>query len=240
MGAKVTRPTIGITIAYDQRRSGYFTLRHDYVRCVEKAGGLPTVLAPGRPEDAPEILDRLAGLLLSGGSDVDPELYGEPRHPRLGPVVRERDDFELALCREALRRDLPMLAVCRGHQVLNVARGGTLLQDIPSDLTGAVDHDRDTDRWERAHEVSIVPGTRLHAVLGMDRIVVNSFHHQAVKDVGDGLVVSARSDDGVVEAIEARGRRFAVGVQWHPEAYWQHGEDFAPLFKALVAPGGGR
>jgi putative glutamine amidotransferase len=202
---------------------------------VEKAGGLPFVLCPGRPEDARDLLERVDGLLLSGGSDVDPVLYGRAPHPKLGPVVRERDDFELALVREALRRDLPLLAICRGHQVLNVATGGTLLQDLPSDL-GSMDHDPRRERWHVAHEVQISPGTLLRQILGRDTVDVNSFHHQAIDDLGRGLVVSARSAaDQVIEGVEMPDRHFVVGVQWHPEAFWDRPAGFTPLFEGLVA-----
>lgn len=229
------RPAIGITIGYDQRRAGLHLLRQDYVRSVENAGGLPFVLAPGRAADAPELLARVGGLLLSGGSDVDPALYGEQRHSSVTHVVRERDDFEIALAREALIRDLPLLAICRGQQVLNVAAGGTLVQDIPAQLGNGIDHDPERERWETAHDVEILPGTTLRSILGRDKLAVNSFHHQSVKDVGRGLVVSARAaGDSVVEGVEAPERRFAVGVQWHPESFWNQPENFAPLFEALV------
>jgi putative glutamine amidotransferase len=229
------RPAIGITIGYDQRRAGLHLLRQDYVRCVEKAGGLPFVLAPGRPEDAPELLERLGGLVLTGGGDIDPSLFGEERHASVTSIVRERDDFEIALARRALQRDLPLLAICRGQQVLNVAAGGTLVQDIPSQVPGDVNHDPERERWETAHDVQIVPGTRLRAILGRDSLAVNSFHHQSVKDVGRGLVVSARSpEDAVVEGLEAPDRRFAVAVQWHPESFWNQRESFSSLFEALV------
>jgi putative glutamine amidotransferase len=231
----VIRPAIGVTIGYDDRRAGLHQLRQDYIRSVEGAGGLPLVLAPGRPEDAPALLDRVNALLLTGGGDLDPALYGEAPHPKLGRIFRERDEFELALCREALRRDLPLLAICRGHQVLNVATGGTLIQDIPSQVRGGADHDSRKERWERAHEVRIFNGTRLREILGRETILVNSFHHQAVARVGEGLLVSARADkDGVVEAIEAPGRRLVLGVQWHPEAFWDRRDGFQPLFEALA------
>jgi putative glutamine amidotransferase len=230
----VTRRAVGITIGYSEKTNEVFALRDDYVRSVEKAGGLPLVLAPGRPEDAGALLDRLDALVLSGGADVDPGQYDEPRHETVTRVLPERDQFELALCREALRRDLPILAICRGHQVLNVATGGTLVQDIPSQLPGAADHDPEKERWETAHEVLVLPGTRLREILGSERVAVNSFHHQAVKDLGAGLVLSARAaDDGVVEGIEMPDRRFVLGVQWHPEAFWDH-EPSDPLFAALV------
>ncbi len=230
------RPAIGVTIGYDDRRTGLLILRQDYIRSVEQGGGLPLVLAPGRPEDAPELLDRIQGLILSGGSDVDPALYGASPHPKLGKVVRERDDFELALVREALDRNRPLLAICRGHQVLNVATGGTLIQDIPSEVTGDVGHDSQRERWERAHPVQVLEGTRLRDILKRGTVSVNSFHHQAIARVGSGLVVSAVSaGDQLVEAVELPDRRFALGVQWHPESFWNREDGFQPLFTALVS-----
>jgi putative glutamine amidotransferase len=235
VSAAPTRPAIGITIGYSSQDVEQFALRDDYVRSVEAAGGLPLVLAPGRPEDAGPLLDRLEGLVLSGGADLDPHLYGEAPHEKLGRVIPERDAFELGLCREALARRLPILAICRGQQVLNVATGGTLVQDIPSQLSGTtVDHDPDAERWATVHRVKIRPGTRLRGILGTDTVAVNSFHHQAVNAPGQGVVVSANADDGVVEGIELPDQPFAVGVQWHPEAFWDHGRSFQPLFEALV------
>ena len=231
----MSRPLIGITIGYSPDDREIFQLRDDYVRSVETAGGLPLVLAPGRPEDAALLLDRLDGLLLTGGADVGPHIYGAEQHPTVVRVLPERDAFELALVREALSHDLPLLAICRGHQVLNVATGGTLVQDIPSELESTVDHDPEGERWHRAHGVRVLPGTRLRAILERDEVAVNSFHHQAVKDVGQGLVVSARATgDGVIEALERPDSRFVVGVQWHPEAFWDKGGAFQPLFEALV------
>jgi putative glutamine amidotransferase len=232
----VRRPAIGISIGNDNRKKDFFALRDDYVRAVEKAGGLPLVLAPGEPEDAAELLAHVDGLMLTGGADVDPELYGEDRHEKTVRVIRGRDRFEIALCRESLSRDMPLLAICRGHQVLNVATGGTLVQDIPSQLEGASDHDPDTERWEPAHDVRVLPGTRLREILGRDHLAVNSFHHQAVNRLGEGLIVSAyAAEDDVIEGIEVPGRRLAVGVQWHPEAFWDHEPNFQALFERLVA-----
>jgi putative glutamine amidotransferase len=231
----VKRPLIGITVGVSTRNRDFFTLRDDYVRAVEKSGGLPVVLAPGRPEDAAELLSRVDGLLLTGGADVDPGLYGEEPHETVTAILPERDAFEIALCREALRRDQALLAICRGQQVLNVATGGTLIQDIPSEVEGAHDHDPERERWETAHPVRILPRTRLREILERETIEVNSFHHQAVRDLGQGLIVSASSTtDDVIEGIEMPGRRLAVGVQWHPEAFWDQPQDFQPLFEALV------
>lgn len=228
------RIAVGVTIG-DSKNPEVFGLRDDYVRALEKAGALPLVLAPGRPEDAAEFLDRVDALVLSGGADVDPALYGEERHRTVRHVLPGRDAFEIALCREALVRDLPTLAICRGHQVLNVATGGTLYQDIPSQVRGAADHDPDIPRHEACHDVAVLPGTRLREILGRDTVSVNSFHHQAVKVLGRGLVLSARgADDGVIEGMEMPDRRFMIGVQWHPESFWDQPRGFQPLFEALV------
>ncbi len=231
----MSRPAIGITIGYDDEEEGIHVLRNDYVRSVERAGGLPLILAPGGPGDAADLLSHVDGLVLSGGSDVDPVFFREAAHPKLGNVVRARDEFELALCREALDKDLPLLAICRGHQVLNVATGGTLVQDIPSEIAGDVDHDPRRPRPERVHEVRILEGTRLRRLLGKETVGVNSFHHQAVRDLGRGLVATAWSTrDNVIEGVEAPQRRFAIGDQWHPESFWADPEGFAPLFRGLV------
>lgn len=235
------RPAIGITIGYDEERPDRHLLREDYVKSVVTADGLPYVLAPVFDRDVPALLDRLDGLILTGGSDVDPSLYGATPHPKLGRLFRARDEFELALCREALRRDLPTLAICRGHQVLNVATGGTLVQDLPSESSGGrVDHDPDVERATRIHDVRILAGSRLHRLLGKESVGVNSFHHQAVRDLGQGFVATAWAPDGVVEGIEDPARRFVLGVQWHPESFWRDPEGFAPLFRALVSEAAAR
>jgi putative glutamine amidotransferase len=151
-------------------------------------------------------------------------------------VDRRRDDFELALAREALRRDVPMLAICRGQQVLNVATGGTLIQDIPSEMKGAAKHDVSGRRSRRSHGVVVAPGSRLHGILGRETVPVNSFHHQSVARVGRGLVVSARCpEDGLIEGLEMPGRRFVVAVQWHPESFWDEPDSFQSLFDAHAA-----
>jgi putative glutamine amidotransferase len=228
------RVAVGVTIG-DSGEPEIFGLRDDYVRAIEKAGGLPLVLAPGRPDDAADLLDRVDALVLSGGADLDPSLYGEEAHPTVTRLVPERDAFEIGLVREAIARDMPTLAICRGHQLLNVATGGTLVQDIPSQLEAATDHDPDVQRWECCHEVDVLPGTRLRAILGRDRVSVNSFHHQAVKTMGRGLVLAARgSEDGIVEGMEMPDRRYVIGVQWHPESFWDRPAGFQPLFESLL------
>jgi gamma-glutamyl-gamma-aminobutyrate hydrolase PuuD len=196
-----------------------------YVEAVARAGGRALVVPPSA-DGVEETLDALDGLLFSGGSDLDPELYGAEAHPETNGVRPDRDRAEVALLEAALARDMPVLAVCRGSQVLNVARGGDLVQHLP-EVVGDEKH-KHTPGVFADHDVDLNDGTRLQRLLG-DRAPVKSHHHQGYGRIGDGLVEAARAEDGTVEALEDPSRRFALGVLWHPEA----GEDFA-LFEALV------
>jgi putative glutamine amidotransferase len=200
-----------------------------YVEAVERAGGRP-LLVPPSEEAVDETLGALDGLLFSGGSDLDPELYDQQPHSETFGVHPERDRAELALLEAALARDMPVLAVCRGSQVLNVARGGDLVQHLP-DVVGDEKH-KHTPGAFSDHDVSVEDGTLLAALLG-DRAPVKSHHHQGIGRVGEGLRVSAHAEDGTVEAVEDPSRRFALGVLWHPEA----GEDLR-LFEELVREAG--
>jgi putative glutamine amidotransferase len=231
----VARPLIGITTYVTQAHWGYWQLEaalipQDYVNAVDRAGGRP-LLVPPTLEGVEETVEALDGIVFTGGSDVDPTLYGEAAHPETFGVHRLRDDAELALLQAALARDLPVLGICRGIQVLNVGLGGDLHQHVP-DLVGHEGHKNDPPGEFLQHEVDIVPGSRLAAALG-ERTTVMSHHHQGLRRIGEGLVEAARSGDGLVEAVEAPERRFAVGVLWHPEA----GADQA-LFEAFVAEAG--
>lgn len=226
------RPVVGITTYVAPARWSYWNLEaalipSDYVDAIEQAGGRP-LLVPPAADGVEETLDALDAVVFTGGSDLDPELYGEQPHPETTGVVRSRDDAELALLRGALERDMPVLGICRGIQVLNVALGGDLYQHVP-DLVGHEGHKHDPPGEFVEHAVRIEPSSRLAGMLG-ERASVKSHHHQGVHRLGEGLVESARADDGIVEAVEAPGKRFAVGVLWHPEA----GRD-PRLFDALVA-----
>lgn len=203
-----------------------------YLQAIEQAGGLPVVLPP---LDAVEpLLSRLGGVCLSGGPDLDPDSYGARRHRELGPTEPELDRFELALARHADARGMPILAICRGAQALNVARGGTLLQHLPEEPGSSVEH-RQREPGERAtHEVAIAADSRLALALGERRVDVNSFHHQGAKRLGRGLRAVAWAPDGVIEGIEAPDRDFVVGVQWHAE-FLAHRADQAALFSEFVA-----
>jgi putative glutamine amidotransferase len=228
-------PLIGITTGSDSKRPEFYSLRHEYVRSVELAGGLPVVLVPGDQAGSAALLDRLDGLVVTGGVDIAPGLYGAVSHPTVSAVNPERDRFETTILREALARDLPVLGICRGIQLLNVVRGGTLIQDIPSEIGSEIPHDPPGHARDAvAHDVEIVTGTLLADLLGAGKGAVNSFHHQAVSRLGEGLVVSARSADGIVEGVELAGARFTVAVQWHPESFWREFQRFGALFSGLV------
>jgi gamma-glutamyl-gamma-aminobutyrate hydrolase PuuD len=226
----VARPVVGITTYLTDASWGAWEVEaavvpFAYVRSVAHAGGAPLLVPPGTSVE--ETVDVVDGLIFSGGSDLDPALYGEEAHAETLGVVRERDDFELSLMRVALERDVPVLAICRGSQVLNVARGGSLEQHVP-DRVGTNVH-KVTPGVFSDHGVEVVEGTQLASILG-DRGEVKSHHHQGFGSLGTGLRESARAPDGTVEALEDPSRRFTLGVLWHPE----EGEDLA-LFQALVA-----
>jgi putative glutamine amidotransferase len=203
-----------------------------YLRAIEAAGGLPVVLPPLRSDALEPVLEHLTGICLSGGPDLGPESYGEERHPELGPTEDDIDRVELALARIAWKRGLPLFAICRGAQALNVARGGTLVQHLP-DQGGGIAHRQEAAGDELTHPVEIAPGSLLADVMGTTSASVNSFHHQAVSTLGADLRVVARSPDGVVEGIEAPGRGYVLGVQWHAECLAELPEQ-AALFEGLV------
>jgi len=207
----------------------------DYVESVRVAGGDPVVLS--NDDSPPDVLRRVDGILLTGGPDVDPALYDQPKHEST-EIDEARDAFEVPLSRAAVAGNVPVFAICRGVQVLNVAAGGTLIQDIPTQLATTTDHSLEQPKNARAHDVRVTPGTRLASILdgspSPEVCSVNSRHHQAVGDVAPSFVVSAVSPDGIVEAIERPDSSFCVGVQWHPENFWRTGE-FLPLFREFVA-----
>jgi putative glutamine amidotransferase len=228
--APVARPIVGITTYVTPAQWSYWDetaalIPVAYVEAIERAGGRP-LLVPPSDDGIEETLDAVDGLLFSGGSDLDPELYDQEPHDETLGIHPERDRAELALLEAALARDMPVLAVCRGSQVLNVARGGDLVQHLP-DVVGDGKH-KHTPGMFADHDVTLEDGTRLASLLG-DHAPVKSHHHQGFGRVGDGLRVAAHAEDGTIEAVEDPDRRFALGVLWHPEA----GEDLR-LFEELV------
>ena len=210
--------------------------QHDYEEAVRRAGGDVRILNydSDRPAD---VVGQVDGILLTGGDDVLPALYGGAPHPAFDAAEPGRDEYEIELARRAADANLPLFAICRGIQVLNVARGGTLVQDIPSELPDAISHEMRETPHTLAHEVWISEGTLLHQLL-RDRLEgdacqVNSRHHQAVHKLGTGLIVSATAPDGLIEAVEDPSQRFCIGVQWHPENFYRTGE-FRALFEGFI------
>ncbi len=212
-------PRIGLPCSTMDETSGQGVRRQHvptpYVERVVEAGGLPLLLPVASPDRADAYLSLVDGLLLIGGDDVDPALYGSGRPDLCQGVDRERDEFEIALARRAVETGMPVFGICRGLQLLNVALGGTLVEDIPSLVEASTGHR--LGFLGPTHEVEIAAGSRLRDVLGAPRVAVNSAHHQSVKMPAPGLAVTARGDDGVVEGAEAPGRAFCLAVQWHPE-----------------------
>ena len=209
-----------------------------YAEAVEQAGGVPVVLAPVAVEMIDPLLARLDGLCISGGPDLDPSFYGAEPHPELGPTFPDIDRFELAILRHAQARGLPVLAICRGMQLLNVSRSGTLCQHLPDRVDGSVVHRQTRPGRFATHEVRVERASRLRGLLGEERLGVNSFHHQAVERIGTGLHAVAWSPDGVIEAVETDAQHFALGVQWHAESLVDdtpHAALFAALVRAATA-----
>lgn len=228
------RPVIGITTGNRESGSTAYWLPNDYVKSVERAGGLPLLL-PYRVDLSliPQFVDLLDGILFSGGDDLDPALYGETYHEKAEPIDPDRQKFELALIAEVERRRTPALGVCLGSQLMNVHRGGSLFQFLPEQSRDAALEHRKLNDDGRRHAVAIEPGTILFKAIGKPSIIANTRHKQAVRTVGRGLRVTARAPDGVVEATEDPSLPLFLGVQWHPENLSDHPEHLAP-FKLLV------
>lgn len=240
------RPLIGVTtdVAFLPRHGATYpaaAVAQAYLDAVRAAGGTPVILpSTASPEEAVAIAARLDGLLLSGGGDVDPRHFGEDPDPGLRTIDPARDGCEIALCRYADGNDVPLLGICRGIQVLAVALGGTVVQHLtPSNTPGLIDHEIVSVSPGAGHAIDVAPGTRLAEILGTDRIAVTSSHHQAVGETGPDLVVSARTADRVIEAVEHPDRRFVVGVEWHPEREPAGSPAGVPVIAALVAAAGG-
>lgn len=225
------RPLIGVTCSGDID-GGRFYLNRQYVGAVAQAGGLPLLLPDFEGFEA-DYLNGLDGILLSGGGDVDPIFFGEEPLPFTREINPRRDIFEIELARLALASGLPVLGICRGIQVLNIAAGGTVCQDISLVAESQLKHSQQAPRWYSTHGVELLPGSLLARVLDGATARVNSFHHQAVDRVAGGFTITARALDGVIEGLEAENG-YAVGVQFHPEELWEQDERFLKLFKSLV------
>jgi putative glutamine amidotransferase len=244
------RPLVGVTTSEVRRAERTQPLpegeppQHEmalgmpYVRALARAGAIPVVLPPLRVDDVPAQLSCLHAVCLSGGPDLDPSKYGAAASPDLGPIEPALDEFELAVARVADAAGLPILGICRGAQTLNVARGGTLHQHLPAITDHSVTHRQTDPGWVETHPVRVAAASRLSGVLGLEELWVNSFHQQAVDELGSGLHAVAWAPDGTVEGIEDLGERFVLGVQWHAETL-DRGPVHPRLFEALVAAASG-
>lgn len=233
------RPLIGIPCFAAERAGTHRPIygnNQTYVHALERAGGVPVLIPPlADAAGLAVVRERLDGLLLTGGGDIDPALYGEARIPECGEIETERDLPELDIARWALDAGVPTLGICRGMQLLNVLRGGTLYQDITTQHPSSPRHDHiDHPRTWRAHEIAINPSSKLAPILGSPRQQVNSLHHQAVNRIGDGIEITGWSEDGIAETMEVRGHPFAVAVQYHPEEMVAEDEPSRRLFAAFV------
>lgn len=247
-----SRPLIGVTTSEVRRAETVaptpegepphheMALGLTYLRALEAAGGLPVVIPPLDLDAIEPLLDRLAGVCLSGGPDLHPQAYGAEPHESLGPTWPDLDRFELAIAARADARRIPLLAICRGTQALNVIRGGTLVQHLPdlAQSNGDVQHRQPNPGTEATHDIRIDPGSRLATTIDASDVDVNSFHHQAIDRLGDGLVATAWAADGTIEAIEDPSRSFLIGVQWHAELLTGRQEE-GLLFRSFVEAASG-
>ena len=235
-------PLIGISGTHAS--GGGTQVNATYIESVLRAGGVPVVLPIN---DHPDVIKKMVAsidaLIMTGGEDIDPlKYFGEEAIPGQGEIDPERDAFDIAIIKAAMERGIPLLGICRGHQLINVACGGTLYQDMPSQIrTGLLKHRQQAPSWYGTHQVTLESNSILAKILGKTTIVTNTFHHQAVKDVAPGFVVTGRTSDGVVETMEMKGNPRVFSVQFHPEAPTSRGlDDFFPIFTYLIGLAAGK
>ena len=230
----MNKPIIGVTPLWDEEKNSYWMLP-GYLEGLEEAGAIPVILPLAVDgADIAQLVSLCDGFLFTGGQDVSPELYGEVMKPTCGEMCPARDTLERELLRQALERDKPILGICRGIQFLNVALGGTLYQDLPTEHPSEISHSMKPPYDRAVHTVRILPGTPLATLLGKTELGVNSYHHQAIKELAPGLVEMARSTDDLIEAVYLPGKTFVWAVQWHPELSFRTDEDSRKIFGAFV------
>ncbi len=236
----MSRPIIGITCDYDIEKQTT-QLHRGYYEAILRAGGLPFLIANISEENVADILTFVDGILFSGGQDVEPAYFRENAHPKLGAINPFRDELEIPLCRQAMERNIPVLGICRGVQLMNIAMGGTIYQDLASqwDKGQLQKHSQSAPDWYGSHQVEIVKGSKLAVIMEVDKIRTNSFHHQAIKEPASCFSITAKCGDGVIEGIESNFHTFALGVQWHPEKMWERDGRMLNLFEGLVRAAAG-
>lgn len=229
------KPLVGLIPLYDEKKESYWMLP-GYMKMLQEQGAIPVMLPLTSDESilAP-LAHKCSGFLLTGGQDVSPELYGEQRLDTCGALCKERDEMEKYILQQAILQDKPVLGICRGIQFLNVYLGGTLYQDLPTEYSSHIQHHMEPPYDREAHTVTILENTRLSQIIGAGRIGVNSYHHQAVKTLGKGLVCEVVSEDGLIEAVAMEGKKFIVGVQWHPEFFFKKDANSVKIAEAFVS-----
>ncbi|PKM83449.1 MAG: peptidase C26 [Firmicutes bacterium HGW-Firmicutes-14] len=228
------KPLIGVTCSYDLKDSRFF-IPEAYINAIIRAGGIPLVLpGSGKTRGVRPYFNAVRGLILSGGGDIDPSFFNKEPVPALGEITPERDRFEIMMIKTALKKNIPVLGICRGCQVLNVACGGSLIQHIPSVIRKPLKHSQSAPRWYPTHRITIDKSSLFHRIAGENTIMVNSFHHQSICEPAPGFRVSARSSDGVIEAVEHPGYRFVLGIQWHPECMVEKDSVSRRIFSAFI------
>ncbi|MFP4589077.1 MAG: gamma-glutamyl-gamma-aminobutyrate hydrolase family protein [Candidatus Bipolaricaulota bacterium] len=229
------RPTIAVSCSFDEDTE-VFRIHRGYVDALVENGALPFIVPHSGDEQLSpkEILAQVDGVLFSGGTDFDPIFFDEEPRYELASIVPGRDRLEIALLQEAVEAGMPILGICRGVQTINIAAGGSVYQDIEAQIEDPLRHHQDAPRWYPTHKIEVRPDSLLRAILGRDRLGVNSFHHQSAREIARGFRISATSRDGVIEAIEAENGAFQLGVQWHPERMWEKYPVHGRLFSRLV------
>lgn len=229
-----SKPIIGVTCSHQIHNPDRYYVNNAYIEAVIKAGGMP-FLIPYQPKDQIfQLLNLCHGLLLPGGNDVDPNRYGQDPVNECGTIDPYCDELDLLAAGFALERDLPILAICRGLQVLNIALGGSLVQDIPSQITDPIKHKQEAPTWYATHDIAIQSASLLGNIWGNNLGKVNSFHHQSINKLGKGLRIVASASDGIVEAIESSKHTFVLGVQWHPELMVGHYPSAEHIFNQFI------
>ena len=225
------KPLIGLTSSFNWENNQY-TLPESYVKAVENNGGTEIILPQTMDIDTKQLLELVDGIILTGGVDIDPYLYGEPPIPQQGRIDPVRDHFEIKITKAAIEADKPVLAICRGCQVLNVAAGGTLYQDINSQIKGSLKHSGQAPTYYASHPVKLAEKSKLAEIFNSTSTRVNSFHHQGVKNIGIDLEATAWADDGTIEGIEHKTKKYIIGVQWHPERMLESEQN--KIFKKFI------
>lgn len=225
---------IGITCGHSWEAPERFYVNEAYVQQIITAGAIPILIPYMDPEKLKVVVEQIDGLLIPGGNDIDARLFGEEPQPGLGSIDPIWDMLDMTVIRFALSRNLPILGICRGCQILNVTCGGSLIQDIATQVTNPIKHQQLAPKWHGTHDISIASGSKLASVLGVTEIAVNSFHHQAIARIASGFIASAYASDGIIEGIESTQHNCVLGVQWHPELMTSHEPIFTQLFTHLV------